>query len=78
MVRIKSPTDSEVETADTTIEYADWMGTKHLSAIEVSIHEEVVAAITLSEENGRMPVFEGGEYDDYQRNELGGKWRPKD
>lgn len=78
MVRIKSPTDSEVEAADRTIEYADWMGTKHLSAIEVSIREEVVAAITLSEENGRMSVFEGGEYDDYQRNELGGKWRPKD
>ena len=53
------------------------MGTKHLSAIEISVYEEVVAAIILGEENGRMSVFEDGEYDDYQRDELGGKWRPR-
>ncbi|MDZ7702353.1 MAG: diadenylate cyclase [Halobacteriales archaeon] len=77
MVRIKSPSDREkAELGDETVEYADWMGTKHLSAIEVSVREEVVAAITLSEENGRMSIFEDGEYDDYQRDELGGAWRP--
>ncbi|ELZ19671.1 hypothetical protein C475_22039 [Halosimplex carlsbadense 2-9-1] len=79
MVRIKSQSDSEKRTAENeAVEYADWMGTKHLSAIEVSVREEVVAAITLSEENGRMSVFQDGEYDDYQRDELGGVWRPTD
>mgnify|MGYP006292920365 CR=1 FL=1 len=76
MVRIKSLDTTEARTADTTkIEYADWMGTKHLSAIEVSVREEVVAAITLSEEDGRMTVFTDGTFDDYKRNELGGRWR---
>lgn len=79
MVRIKSQSDSEKQvTGGGTVDYADWMGTKHLSAIEVSVREEVVAAITLSEENGRMSVFENGKYDDYQRDELGGVWRPTD
>ncbi|MFC4452051.1 MULTISPECIES: diadenylate cyclase [Halobacteriales] len=75
MVRIKSPNSDEAEAAE-TIEYADWMGTKHLSAIEVSVREEVVAAVTLSEEDGRMTLFEDGDYNDYQRDELGGEWRP--
>ncbi len=79
MVRIKSQSDSErQESENGTVEYADWMGTKHLSAIEASVREEVVTAITLSEENGRMSVFKHGEYDDYQRDELGGVWRPTD
>jgi diadenylate cyclase len=75
MVRVKS--QSSVED-NTTIDYADWMGTKHLSAIEVSVRAEVVAAITLSEEDGRMSVFQDGGYEDYQRHELGGVWRPTD
>lgn len=78
MVRVKSPSDDEDARSDTTVNYADWMGTKHLSAIEVSVREEVVAAITLSEENGRMTIFDDGGYDDYQRNALGGVWRPSD
>lgn len=75
MVRIKSQSDIE---EDTVIEYADWMGTKHLSAIEVSVRSEVVAAITLSEEDGRMSLFKDGGYEDYKRDELGGVWRPSD
>lgn len=79
MVRIKSQSDSEKQKiGEGTVEYADWMGTKHLSAIEASLRKEVVAAITLSEENGRMSVFQDGKYDDYQRDELGGVWRPTD
>jgi hypothetical protein len=79
MVRIKSQSASENrEVEDGMVEYADWMGTKHLSAIEVSVREEVVAAITLSEENGRVSVFQDGDYDDYLRGELGGVWRPSD
>ena len=75
MVRIKSQCDIE---GNTTLEYADWMGTKHLSAIEVSVRSEVVAAITLSEENGRVSIFQDGSYEDYKRDELGGVWRPSD
>ena len=74
MVRIKSP--NEAVAAETEVEYADWMGTKHLSAAESSVREAVLAAITLSEENGRVTVFENGEYMDFERGELGGLWRP--
>jgi hypothetical protein len=74
MVRIRSPSAAEVERRD-EIEYADWMGTKHLSAVEVSTREEVLAAVTLSEENGRVTVFRDGGYDDHERDELGGRWR---
>ncbi|AXG08269.1 hypothetical protein DU500_17415 (plasmid) [Haloplanus rubicundus] len=75
MVRIKSQSDIE---GNTTLEYADWMGTKHLSAIEVSVRSEVVAAITLSEEDGRVSVFQDGSCEDYKRDELGGVWRPSE
>ena len=75
MVRIKSQSDFE---ADTTLDYADWMGTKHLSAIEVSVRSEVLAAITLSEEDGRVSIFQDGSYEDYTRDELGGVWRPSE
>lgn len=75
MVRIKSLDNNRTGTEDGTIEYADWMGTKHLSAVEVSVREEIVAAVTLSEENGRMTIFMDGSYDDFQRDALGGEWR---
>jgi hypothetical protein len=75
MVRIKSPSPDMVEDWE-EVEYADWMGTKHLSAVESSVREEVLAAITLSEETGRVTVFEDGEFMDFQRGELGGLWRP--
>lgn len=75
MVRIKSSGNSGVGTENETIESADWMGTKHFSAVEISVREEIIAAITLSEENGRMTVFTEGTYVDYQRDELGGEWR---
>ncbi len=74
MVRITGPTNIDAITDD-TIDYADWMGTKHLSAIEASVRDEVLAAITLSEENGRVTVFADGQYTDYKRHELGGRWR---
>lgn len=75
MVRIKSQSDIE---GNTTLEYADWMGTKHLSAIEVSVRSEVVAAITLTEEDGRMSPFQDGSCQGYKREELGGVWRPSE
>jgi DNA integrity scanning protein DisA with diadenylate cyclase activity len=51
------------------------MGTKHLSAVEISTRPEILAAVTLSEENGRVTVFENGSYEDRERAELGGRWR---
>jgi hypothetical protein len=76
MVRIKSPGEGTIDTDG--VEYADWMGTKHLSAVESSVREEVLAAVTLSEETGRVTVFEDGEFMDFQRAELGGLWRPSE
>jgi DNA integrity scanning protein DisA with diadenylate cyclase activity len=78
MVRIKSQGGSGATDEHHNIEYADWMGTKHMSAIEISVREEVIATITLSEENGRMSIFEDGEYEDYLRDELGGVWRSRE
>ncbi|WP_380680124.1 hypothetical protein [Salinigranum sp. GCM10025319] len=76
MVRIKSPSPGTID--EDGVQYADWMGTKHLSAVESSVREEVLAAVTLSEETGRVTVFEDGGFMDFQRAELGGLWRPSE
>ncbi|HET7325334.1 MAG TPA: hypothetical protein VFJ06_13485, partial [Halococcus sp.] len=57
------------------IEYADWMGSRHMSALDTSARPEVVTTITLSAENGRVTVFRNGEFTAYTRNELSSKWR---
>lgn len=75
MVRIKSPGSEQFAEEQESVEYADWMGTKHLSAAEISVREDVWAAVTLSEETGRVTVFRDGRFEDYQRDELGGRWR---
>ena len=51
------------------------MGTKHLSALEASTRKQVLWAITLSEEDGRVTTFLDGEDRDYEHGELGGRWR---
>jgi hypothetical protein len=75
MVRVRSPSAAEVAARD-EVAYADWMGTKHLSAVEASLREEVLVAVTVSEEDGRVSVFRDGAVDDARRDELGGPWRP--
>ncbi|MFA9518590.1 diadenylate cyclase [Halopenitus sp. H-Gu1] len=76
MVRVRSPSPDEMNnTAE--LAYADWMGTKHLSAMEITTREEVLWAVTLSEENGRVSSFLNGTYQDYPREEIGGRWRPE-
>ncbi len=77
MVRVRTPNATEV-VEEPPLAYADWMGTKHLSALEVSLREEVLVSITLSEENGRVTVFRNGKYTDCEREELGGRWRTAD
>jgi hypothetical protein len=75
MVRVRSPSVAEMEDIEELV-YPDWMGTKHLSALEASTREEVLWAVTLSEENGRVTTFLDGTYQDYPRGEIGGRWRP--
>lgn len=75
MVRVRSPSQESIEAFD-KLEYADWMGAKHMSALETSIRDEVLWVITLSEETGRVTTFLDGTYQDYPREEIGGRWRP--
>jgi hypothetical protein len=75
MVRVRSPSREEIP-AVAEIEYPDWMGTKHMSALETSLRKNVLWAITLSEEDGRVTTFVNGTYQDYPRDEIGGRWRP--
>jgi len=76
MVRVRNPSPGETPGSDDPVP-ADWMGTKHLSALETSLREEVIWAITLSEEDGRVTTFLNGTYQDYPRDEIGGRWRPE-
>jgi hypothetical protein len=76
MVRVRSPGVNEREGTD-ELEYPDWMGTKHLSALETSTRDGVLWAVTLSEEDGRVTTFLDGSYQDYPRSEIGGRWRPE-
>ena len=76
MVRVRSPSPEEMD-IDDELSYPDWMGTKHLSAHEISTRGEVLWAVTLSEEDGRVTSFLNGTYQDYPREEIGGRWRPE-
>ena len=76
MVRVRSPSRDEIGDAG-ELDYPDWMGTKHLSALETSTREGVLWAVTLSEEDGRVTTFLDGTYQDYPREEIGGRWRPE-
>jgi hypothetical protein len=76
MVRVRTPSPDEVEGVD-ELHPAEWMGTKHLSALETSLRQDVIWAITLSEEDGRVTTFLDGTYQDYPREKIGGRWRPE-
>ena len=54
--------------------YEDWMGSRHVNALDTSTRSEVVAAITLSEETGRITVFVNGGFEDYERAEIAAEW----
>lgn len=75
MVRFRDPAPgSEVE----QIKYADWMGSRHMSAQDTSGRPSIVATLTLSEEDGRVTEFREGTYETTCREELGGRWRVQD
>ncbi len=57
------------------LEYADWMGARHMSAYETSARPDVVATITLSEETGRVTTFRDGSYETVTRDRIGDPWR---
>ncbi|MDS0219912.1 diadenylate cyclase [Haloarcula sp. S1AR25-5A] len=73
MVRLKQLSATE-EDAVGPLPYADWMGARHMSALETSTRDAVFAVVTLSEENGRVTVFRDGAYEDRHRNALSEKW----
>ncbi|GAB3041088.1 DNA integrity scanning protein DisA nucleotide-binding domain protein [Natronobiforma cellulositropha] len=54
--------------------YADWMGTRHMSALDTSRRESVVATVTLSQETGRVTVFEDGSYDSVEPETFATRW----
>lgn len=74
MVRLRDLDRSEL-TEDVQMEYEDWMGSRHMSALETSVRSSVVGTITLSEETGRVSIFSDGSVRSYDRDELGGAWR---
>ncbi|AZH25367.1 diadenylate cyclase [Haloplanus aerogenes] len=64
MVRVKQLSPAECRRND-DLPYAGWMGARHMSALETSTRQEVIAAITLSEEDGRVTVFTDGTFEDF-------------
>ncbi|WP_317987399.1 diadenylate cyclase [Haloprofundus halobius] len=62
MVRFLDFTPDKVPQGEQAIEYEDWMGSRHMSAADMSARPEVVTTITLSEETGRLTLFEGGRH----------------
>lgn len=58
-----------------TLPYEDWMGARHMSALETSTRESVYAVVTLSEEDGRMSIFRDGTCEDCPHDELWDEWQ---
>lgn len=63
MVRVKQLSPTECRRND-DLPYAGWMGARHMSALETSTRKEVIATVTLSEEDGRVTVFTDGIFED--------------
>ncbi|QLK26531.1 diadenylate cyclase [Natrinema zhouii] len=75
MVRFRDLTPGDLEAADEpAAEYEDWMGARHMSALDTSQRQNVISTVTLSEETGRVTRFKGGSFDTAKRTELGGQW----
>lgn len=74
MVRLRDLDRQTIE-GTPSLEYEDWMGSRHMSALETSVRESVVGTVTLSEETGRVSVFTDGSVRTYPREEIGGQWR---
>jgi len=68
LVRFRSPDDVDVE-------YEPWMGARHMSALDISTREDVVATLTLSQENGRVSAFENGTFESERPETFASEWR---
>lgn len=68
LVRFRSPPNVEVE-------YEPWMGARHMSALDISTRADVVATLTLSEETGRVTVFQNGTFESTPPERFGERWR---
>jgi diadenylate cyclase len=73
MVRFRDYRDDVAN--DEALAYEDWMGSRHMSALETSLRPAVVSTVTLSEESGRVSVFDDGEVQSVPRDQIGQKWR---
>lgn len=76
MVRFRDYRDNVADDED--LSYEDWMGSRHMSALETSLRPPVVATLTLSEETGRVTVFMDGVGDSVRHDEIGEPWRNDD
>lgn len=64
-VRFDTPDDKD------DLNYESGMGSRHMSALEISSREEVVISMTLSEEEGTVTKFRDGEkFDELTREEI--------
>ncbi|QLD86118.1 DNA integrity scanning protein DisA nucleotide-binding domain protein [Natronomonas halophila] len=68
LVRFRSP-------AGVQADYEPWMGARHMSALDVSTREDVVVTLTLSEETGRVTVFQNGTFESVPPERFGERWR---
>lgn len=77
MVRFRNITGDDLPPGRqlSELEFADWMGARHMSAYELSLRRETVVTVTLSEETGRVTVFRDGNYETVTRGRLGEPWR---
>ncbi|QCS42574.1 diadenylate cyclase [Natrinema versiforme] len=75
MVRFRDIVPGALEAAEETdSEYEDWMGSRHMSALDTSRRPNVISTVTLSEETGRVTIFQRGSFQTFERSELGGQW----
>lgn len=75
MVRFRTPPNVA---EDDRPEYAPWMGSRHMSALDTSIHPDVVGTVTLSAESGRVTTFRDGSYESTERELFASRWRGGD
>ena len=75
MVRFRDHPSDSVHSPDHSTPYANWMGSRHMSALDTSARLEVVTTVTLSAETGRVTVFEEGEYITTPREKLSQNWK---
>ena len=61
MVRLHDRAATGSPGHEEAIEFRDWMGARHMSAMDASVRQGVVAAVTLSEEDGDVSLFVDGD-----------------